>query len=214
MSNAWLRSGVDALVLLVEAAGAVVIFVGVVLAALQFIRVLPLVVTRKFAAVRLTLGRFLAPCLRLQLAGDVLRTAMAPSFDESRKLAAVAAIGTALNKFLALEIREEQELEGTGPSPRTGAPGAGELQSLSCLMASGGAIPGLSSLPPKVGWHLPSPCCWKCCWARACCGSVRTHHGALWAPQRRRHPPQAGEYDVRSGHSSGFVERRSSPRTG
>jgi uncharacterized membrane protein len=40
----------------------------------------------------------------------VLRTAVAPSFEEFGKLAAVAAIRTALNYFLAREIREERRI--------------------------------------------------------------------------------------------------------
>jgi uncharacterized membrane protein len=40
----------------------------------------------------------------------VLRTAIAPSFAELGKLAAVAAIRTALNFFLAREIAEERRI--------------------------------------------------------------------------------------------------------
>lgn len=110
LTDEWLRTGVDALVLLVEAAGAVVIFVEAVLAAFQFLRVLPRRAPEEFVSVRLTLGRFLALGLEFQLASDVLRTAVAPSFDELGKLAAVAAIRTVLNFFLAREIREEQRI--------------------------------------------------------------------------------------------------------
>jgi uncharacterized membrane protein len=110
VSDEWLRTGVDALVVLVEAAGAVVIFVGAALAFLGFFRVLPRRNADAFVPVRLTLGRFLALGLEFQLASDVLRTAIAPSFEELGKLAAVAAIRTALNFFLAREIREEQSV--------------------------------------------------------------------------------------------------------
>jgi uncharacterized membrane protein len=109
-----LRSAVDALVRLVEAAGAAVIFVGAVLAVAQFLRVLPRRQAHRFTEVRLTLGRFLALGLEFQLASDVLRTAIAPSFEELGKLAAVAAIRTALNFFLAREIKEEQEQVAAG----------------------------------------------------------------------------------------------------
>jgi uncharacterized membrane protein len=60
--------------------------------------------------IRLTLGRFLALGLEFQLASDVLRTAVGPSLEHLAQLAAVAAIRTALNFFLAREIREEQRL--------------------------------------------------------------------------------------------------------
>ncbi len=116
-----LRDAVDLLVRLVEAAGAAVIFLGASLAIVQFLRVLPSRRPERFTEVRLTLGRFLALGLEFQLASDVLRTAIAPSFDELGKLAAVAAIRTALNFFLAREIKEETAQVDAGPhSPRSG----------------------------------------------------------------------------------------------
>ncbi len=114
-SESALRGAVDVLVRLVESAGAVVIFVGAVVAFVRF------VVTglrdrspEMFVPVRLGLGRFLALGLEFQLASDILRTAIAPSFDELGKLAAVAAIRTALNFFLRREIREESEQVAAG----------------------------------------------------------------------------------------------------
>lgn len=102
-----LRDTVDLLVRLVEAAGAAVIFLGALLAAFQFLRALPSGSPERFTPVRLSLGRFLALGLEFQLASDILSTAIAPSFEELGKLAAVAAIRTALNFFLGREIREE-----------------------------------------------------------------------------------------------------------
>jgi uncharacterized membrane protein len=61
---------------------------------------------------RLDLGRSLALGLELLLAADIIRTAIAPSWDEIGKLAAIAGIRTALNFFLELEIeREARQLE-------------------------------------------------------------------------------------------------------
>jgi uncharacterized membrane protein len=105
-----LNSVVDVLVRLVEAAGALVIFVGAVQGFFRFLIVT--VRTREaehFVPVRLDVGRFLALGLEFQLAGDILRTAVAPTFSEIGELAAVAAIRTALNYFLGREIREERE---------------------------------------------------------------------------------------------------------
>jgi uncharacterized membrane protein len=120
LPESLLLTGVDTFVRLVEAAGALIIFVGAVVALVQFLRVLPRRDPRQFVAVRLTLARFLALKPEFQLASDVLRTAIAPSFEELGKLAAVAAIRTALNYFLAREIKEEQatvaeERGGTAP---------------------------------------------------------------------------------------------------
>lgn len=112
-----LRSAVDMLVRLVEAAGAAVIFVGALIAVVQFVRVLPQRSPDAFVPVRLSLGRFLALGLEFQLASDVLRTAIAPSFEELGKLAAVAAIRTALNFFLAREIAEEQRIVSMQRAP-------------------------------------------------------------------------------------------------
>ncbi|WP_211287195.1 DUF1622 domain-containing protein [Georgenia soli] len=71
--------------------------------------------TSGFVRVRLLLGRFLALGLEFQLAADVLTTAVAPTFVEIGKLAAIAAIRTGLNYFLAREIKEERaELERAG----------------------------------------------------------------------------------------------------
>jgi len=65
--------------------------------------------------VRLTLGRSLALALEFLLAADILRTAVDPSWEELGRLAAIAAIRTALNFFLQHEIaREEQDLRESG----------------------------------------------------------------------------------------------------
>ncbi|WP_030908709.1 DUF1622 domain-containing protein [Streptosporangium amethystogenes] len=102
-----LRQVVNLLVRLVEAAGATVIFVGATVAFVRFI----LVAVRRqddgFVTIRLFLGRFLALGLEFQLAGDVLRTAIAPSFTQIGQLAAIATIRTALNFFLSREIERE-----------------------------------------------------------------------------------------------------------
>lgn len=108
--EASLASVVDVLVRLVESAGAGVIFVGAVVAFVRFIAVgLRSRDPSVFVPVRLVLGRFLALGLEFQLAADILRTAVAPSFRELGQLAAVATIRTALNFFLSREIREERD---------------------------------------------------------------------------------------------------------
>ena len=112
ISEENLHEVVDVFVRLVELAGAVIIFGGV---AMAVVRLLGVAVTARrrssdsFVPIRLDLGRFLALGLEFQLASDLLSTAVAPTFEEIGKLAAVAAIRTALNFFLAREIREERE---------------------------------------------------------------------------------------------------------
>ena len=57
--------------------------------------------------VRLRLARWLAVSLEFALAADILRTAVAPSWDEIGKLAAIAALRTLLNYVLQREIETE-----------------------------------------------------------------------------------------------------------
>ena len=117
-----LQKAVNVLVTVVEACGAAVILIGAVWAFVGFLRAaFRRGGTAMFVPVRLTLGRFLALGLEFQLASDVLRTAVAPSFRELGQLAAVAAIRTALNYFLSKEIAEERrqvaEEQGQGGTP-------------------------------------------------------------------------------------------------
>lgn len=113
VSDDDLRTGVDLLVRLVESAGALIIFLGALLAFGRFVYAgVSNRDAQEFVRVRLGLGRFLTLGLEFQLASDVLRTAIAPSFREIGQLAAIAAIRTALNYFLAREIAvEKSEVE-------------------------------------------------------------------------------------------------------
>jgi uncharacterized membrane protein len=121
-----LEDVVNVLVQVVEAAGATIIFAGAVIAFVRFL----LVAFRRegmdpFARLRLDLGRFLVLGLEFQLAADILRTAVAPNFTELAQLATVAAIRTALNFFLGLEIKEETELiraDKAAAAPSAAAP--------------------------------------------------------------------------------------------
>jgi uncharacterized membrane protein len=100
---------VQLLVVVVEACGAIVIIIGAVWAFVRFVAVgFRSRSAADFVPVRLTLGRFLALGLEFQLASDILSTAVAPTWEELGKLAAVAAIRTALNYFLSREIKEER----------------------------------------------------------------------------------------------------------
>lgn len=54
--------------------------------------------------VRLTLGRWLGLALEFELAADILRTAVAPTWNEIGQLAAIIVLRTALNYFLQREI--------------------------------------------------------------------------------------------------------------
>lgn len=115
--EAHLRLGVSLLVSMTEAAAALIIFSGVLFSFLRFAyRALRHRMTDQFVEVRLGLGRVLALGLEFQLASDLLRTAVSPTFEEIGKLAAVATIRTALNFFLSQEIKAERE-EAHGALP-------------------------------------------------------------------------------------------------
>jgi uncharacterized membrane protein len=106
-----LHDFVDVLIRIVEATGAAVIFAGVAFGFVRFVLACARVRGMDaFALVRLDLSRFLALGLEFQLAADILRTAISPSYTQLGQLAAIAAIRTALNFFLGREIKEQREI--------------------------------------------------------------------------------------------------------
>ena len=103
-----LRTAAQGIATLVEAVGIVIVAVAVVLAAARY--VVGLVThLQPFPpeGLRLGLGRSLALSLEFLLGADILRTAVEPSWDEIGRLAAIAAIRTALNYFLQREIAQD-----------------------------------------------------------------------------------------------------------
>ena len=103
----WLRGAVGWLELGVEALGALVIALGVLLALWELVRDIPHRSRDDHQRVRLTLAHYLALALEFLLAADVLATAISPTWDQIGKLAAIAAIRTALNFFLMQEMKSE-----------------------------------------------------------------------------------------------------------
>ncbi len=120
------REAVDWIVLVIESLGALIIAIGVIIALVLLVHALARPTNPgSFTRVRLVLGSYLVLGLEFQLAADVLKTAVAPSFSEIGQLAAIAAIRTLLNYFLTKEIASEKaELEAAGeampplPTPR------------------------------------------------------------------------------------------------
>src|SRR6516162_7506571 len=104
----WLR-------LVIEAFGALVIGIGMILASLRFTRGSFPPTARDFIDARLTLARFLAIALEFQLGADILSTAVAPSWDAIGKLAAVAIIRTALNYFLSRDVQDHRTSQAESP---------------------------------------------------------------------------------------------------
>jgi uncharacterized membrane protein len=113
------QQGVEWIRLAVETLGAVVIACGILVVVVRLVRHLVHGASRDFAAIRLSFARYLALALELQLAADILSTAIAPTWDRIGKLAAIAVIRTALNFFLSREMKEEAaRLAAEAPPPR------------------------------------------------------------------------------------------------
>ncbi len=100
--------------LLVEVLGALVIGVALV----QFIwGYIPALFQRRQYTVntllRVQFGSSLTLALELLLAADILRTAVAPTWEDIGKLAAIAAIRTVLNYFLEKELQQIEKRSAT-----------------------------------------------------------------------------------------------------
>ena len=110
-----LRMVAQTIATLVEGIGVAIVAVAVIVAALRYVVGL-LRRIRPFPpeGLRLSLGRSLALSLEFLLGADILRTAVEPSWDEIGRLAAIAAIRTALNYFLQREIAQDARMAGRG----------------------------------------------------------------------------------------------------
>ena len=97
----WLKLGIEMI-------GAGFVAVGAVAALVTLGKGLIQHQPAKFITTRLTFARYLGLALEFQLAADILTTAIAPSWPQIGKLAAIAVIRTALNYFLSHEMKEER----------------------------------------------------------------------------------------------------------
>ncbi len=104
----------DHVIPVVEAIGATIILVGVLVTAVVYVmselRLRPVA----YEHIRLLLGRSLALGIEFQLASDILSTAVSPTFEDIGMLGAIVAIRTVLNYFLAQEIEKAEEMEKKG----------------------------------------------------------------------------------------------------
>jgi uncharacterized membrane protein len=93
--------------LIAEISSVIIVGIGLVVALFIFVRT---VILRQiqYNRLRLLLGRFLIVGLEFQLAGDIIGTAVAPSWEEIAQLAAIALIRTFLNYFLNREVKSEE----------------------------------------------------------------------------------------------------------
>lgn len=104
MLEELVRDGTRLLGIIVDAAAALIIAHAVMRAMVNYTRIIAKHETDKLE-VRLDLGKSLALALEFLLAADILRTAVAPNWDDIGKLAAIAALRTLLNYFLERELK-------------------------------------------------------------------------------------------------------------
>ena len=94
--------------LIVETTGAIIVGIGFLIAVVRFVRESLRNEGGDFTAVRLILARYLALAMEFQLGADILSTAIAPTWDQIGKLAAIAVVRTGLNYFLSIEMKGER----------------------------------------------------------------------------------------------------------
>ena len=92
----------------VEILAAVIIGISLLQALLRYIKIFGHGAERK-ESLRVQFGSSVAVALELLLGADVLATAVAPTWDDIGKLAAIAILRTALNYFLERELKHNKE---------------------------------------------------------------------------------------------------------
>src|SRR5689334_6045388 len=92
----------------VEIFAAVIIAIALLQALIQYIKIVNGNPEKK-EALRVQFGSAVAVALELMLGADVLATAVAPSWNDIGKLAAIAVLRTALNYFLEKELKHIKE---------------------------------------------------------------------------------------------------------
>lgn len=108
--EAFLNLVADWAVLIAEGVGIIIIVIALVRSVISYVRDLIRPSERRAnERIRLYLGRSLGLSLEFLLAADIVETAIAPTWDDIGKLAAIAAIRTLLNYFLQQEIHAEQQ---------------------------------------------------------------------------------------------------------
>ena len=108
MLEHWSKLLTDSLSSVVESMAAIVIAIAVARALVGYVQT---IIRRRPgttppASIRFSLGRSLALALELLLAADILKTAVAPTWNDIGQLAAIAALRTGLNYFLERELRD------------------------------------------------------------------------------------------------------------
>jgi uncharacterized membrane protein len=121
----WLTISTEYAVVIIDAMALVIIVVGTVEAFVNGLRVMlssPSGHERR--DVWLRYARWLVAGLTFQLAGDIIETAVAPTWQDIGRLAAIAVIRTFLNYYLErdlAEVRKRQHEDGKETCPPAGS---------------------------------------------------------------------------------------------
>ncbi len=107
----WLTFAATNAVLVIEAMALLVIMIGTVLVFCKGIPVMlmPSTTDKQVRIVWLRYARWLVAGLTLQLAADIIKTTITPSWQEIGQVAAIAAIRTFLEYFLMRDMAEQRE---------------------------------------------------------------------------------------------------------
>ena len=114
MGHAELNAIMEYLVIIVEACGAIVIMMGAIRSIIQYIRSFFGHIALSTRKIRFKLGQSMVMGLEFQVAADILKTALSPTWKDILLLASLIGLRTLLNYLL------ERELEMLGhdsPSP-------------------------------------------------------------------------------------------------
>ena len=84
-SEAFIISSISWLRLIIESIGALVIAFGILVAVIGFIRMLGSKQSDGFTRVRINFAHYLALGLEFQLGADILSTAVAPTWEQTRR---------------------------------------------------------------------------------------------------------------------------------
>lgn len=122
--DTWLVALTEPVVTIIALLALIVITVATIIA---FVKMMLLMVRGGTNAQRRALwleyGRWLVAGLTLQLAGDIVESAIYTTWDSIGQLAAIAVVRTFLNYFLERDIEEIRERQHAAPSERD--PGTG-----------------------------------------------------------------------------------------
>lgn len=93
------------LILLVEAYGALVVVLGVIRAIAEYLRTLFRPESVHLASLRVRLGQSMVVGLEFQVAADILKTGLSPTWNDVLLLAALIGLRSVLNYILECELK-------------------------------------------------------------------------------------------------------------